>query len=54
MNGISTLLFFVGLFLLGGAVSFWKQKMPTGVIVLLGIGAGMALLAGALRLDVWS
>lgn len=54
MNGVSTLLFFVGLFLLGGAFSFWKQKMPTSVITVLGIGAALALAAGALRLDVWS
>ena len=50
MNGLSTLLIFVGLFLLGGAISFWKQRMPKGVITLLGVGAGMALLAGVLRL----
>lgn len=50
MNGLSTLLIFVGLFLLGGAISFWKQRMPKGVIALLGVGAGMALLAGVLRL----
>ncbi|MFD1831966.1 MULTISPECIES: hypothetical protein [Streptomyces] len=54
MNGVSTLLIFVGLFLLGGAVSFWKQGMPRGVITLLGVGAFLALLAGVLRLEVWS
>ncbi|WP_031506655.1 hypothetical protein [Streptomyces megasporus] len=54
MNGVSTLLIFVGLFLLGGAISFWKQKMPKGVITLLGIGAALALLAGILRLEVWA
>ncbi|GAA2444342.1 hypothetical protein [Streptomyces macrosporus] len=54
MNGISTLLIFVGLFLLGGAISFWKQKMPKGVITLLGIGAAMSLVAGIMRLEVWS
>ncbi|WP_158678631.1 hypothetical protein [Streptomyces sulphureus] len=53
VNGLSTLLIFVGLFLAGGAVSFWKQKLPTGVVVLLGICSAMALLAGVLRLDVW-
>ncbi|MEE1942234.1 hypothetical protein V1L54_23005 [Streptomyces sp. TRM 70361] len=54
MNGPSILLIFVGLFLLGGAVSFWKQQMPRGVIALLGIGAALSLLAGVLRLEVWS
>ncbi|MDT0381125.1 MULTISPECIES: hypothetical protein [unclassified Streptomyces] len=54
MTGLSTLLIFVGLFLLGGAVSFWKQKMPKGVIAVLGIGAVLALVAGILRLEVWS
>ena len=54
MSGLSALLIFVGLFLAGGAFSFWKQKLPTGVIVLLGIGSALALLAGILRLDWWS
>ncbi|WP_180927678.1 hypothetical protein [Streptomyces sp. AJS327] len=54
MNGLSTLLIFVGLFLLGGAISFWKQELPRGVVVLLGLGAAMALGAGVLRLGVWS
>ena len=54
MNGVSTLLIFLGLFLLGGAISFWKQKMPRGVITLLGIGAVLSLIAGVLRLEVWS
>ncbi|MCF6525693.1 hypothetical protein [Streptomyces sp. JJ36] len=52
MTGISVLLIFVGLFLLGGAISFRRQKMPTGVVVLLGIGSALALLAGVLRLEV--
>ncbi|MDJ1135298.1 hypothetical protein [Streptomyces iconiensis] len=54
MTGLSAILIFVGLFLAGGAFSFWKQKLPTGVVVLLGIGAVMALLAGVLRLEWWS
>jgi len=54
VNGVSTLLIFLGLFLLGGAISFWKQKMPRGVITLLGIGAALSLTAGVLRLEVWS
>ncbi|WP_155070209.1 hypothetical protein [Streptomyces taklimakanensis] len=52
MNAVSTLLIFVGLFLLGGAVSFWKQGMPRGVVILLGIGSALSLLAGILRLEV--
>lgn len=54
MNGLSTILIVVGLFLLGGIYSFVKQKMPKGLIVLLSIGAAMCLAAGVLRLDVWS
>ncbi|MFJ8809014.1 hypothetical protein [Streptomyces sp. NPDC102490] len=54
MNGTSTALIVVGLFLLGGIYSFAKQQMPRGLIVLLSIGAGMCLLAGVLRLEVWS
>ncbi|MER0243986.1 hypothetical protein ACMA1D_02790 [Streptomyces sp. 796.1] len=51
MNGLSTVLIVVGLFLLGGVISFSKQGMPKGVIVLLGISAAMCLLAGVLRID---
>ncbi|MGW8767084.1 hypothetical protein ACWGN5_31815 [Streptomyces sp. NPDC055815] len=54
MNGLSTILILVGLFLLGGIYSFVKQQMPKGLIVLLAIGAAMSLSAGVLRLDVWS
>ncbi|MEU3598080.1 hypothetical protein ABZ714_05005 [Streptomyces sp. NPDC006798] len=54
MTGLSTVLIVVGLFLLGGVYSFAKQGLPKGVVVLLAIGAGMALTAGVLRLDVWS
>jgi hypothetical protein len=54
MNGLSTILIVVGLFLVGGIISFAKQQMPKGLIVLLSIGAGMCLLAGVLRLEVWS
>ncbi|MCZ7413744.1 MULTISPECIES: hypothetical protein [unclassified Streptomyces] len=50
---MSAVLIFVGLFLLGGAVSFWRQGLPRGVVVLLGIGSALALLAGVLRLEVW-
>ncbi|MEU2557987.1 hypothetical protein ABZ626_01380 [Streptomyces longispororuber] len=54
MNGISTLLIFVGLFLLGGVYSFAKQKQSKSLITLLSIGAGMCLLAGVVRLEVWN
>jgi hypothetical protein len=52
VNGVSTALIVVGLFLLGGVYSFRKQGMPRGVVTLLAIGSGMCLLAGALRLEV--
>ncbi|MFE7777426.1 hypothetical protein ACFU5O_26740 [Streptomyces sp. NPDC057445] len=54
MTGLSTLLIVVGLFLVGGIISFAKQQMPKGLIVLLSIGAVLCLAAGVLRLDVWS
>ncbi|CAM5569776.1 hypothetical protein [Streptomyces abikoensis] len=55
MNGLSTTLIVVGLFLVGGIISFLKQGMPKGIIVLLGIGAAMCLTAGTLRIEgLWS
>ncbi|MFC4499064.1 MULTISPECIES: hypothetical protein [Streptomyces] len=54
MNGLSTILIVVGLFLVGGIYSFAKQDMPRSLIVLLSIGAGMCLVAGVMRLEVWS
>ncbi|WP_406057618.1 hypothetical protein OG462_13370 [Streptomyces sp. NBC_01077] len=54
MNGLSTILIVVGLFLLGGIYSFVKQQMPKGLVVLVAVGAAMCLSAGVLRLDVWS
>ncbi|GAA2234895.1 hypothetical protein GCM10010232_22040 [Streptomyces amakusaensis] len=53
-GGLSTILIVLGLFLLGGVYSFVKQGLPRGVIVLLSIGASMCLVAGVLRLSVWS
>ncbi|GGX63548.1 hypothetical protein [Streptomyces anandii] len=54
MNGLSTLLIVVGLFLVGGIVSFVKQQMPKSLVVLLSIGAAMCLVAGVMRLEVWN
>jgi hypothetical protein len=54
VTGLSTLLIVVGLFLVGGIISFVKQKMPRSLIVLLSIGAAMCLVAGVMRLEVWS
>lgn len=54
MNGTSTVLILVGLFLAGGIYSFARQKMPASLIVLLSIGAAMCLVAGVLRLEVWN
>lgn len=54
MNGLSTLLIVVGLFLLGGVISFVKQQMPRSLIVLLSIGSAMCLVAGVMRLEVWN
>ncbi|MEV1081713.1 hypothetical protein AB0I98_26275 [Streptomyces sp. NPDC050211] len=54
MNGLSTVLVVVGLFLVGGIISFAKQEMPKSLIVLLSIGAAMCLVAGVMRLEVWN
>lgn len=54
MNGLSTVLIVVGLFLVGGIISFVKQQMPRSLVVLLSIGAAMCLVAGVMRLEVWS
>ncbi len=54
MNGLSTVLIVVGLFLVGGIISFAKQQMPRSLIVLLSISAGLCLVAGVLRLEVWN
>ncbi|MFF7857093.1 hypothetical protein [Streptomyces sp. NPDC007904] len=52
MNGLSTVLIVVGLFFVGGVISFVKQKMPRSLIVLVSIGAAMCLVSGILRLEV--
>ncbi|MCR8579298.1 hypothetical protein [Streptomyces sp. Isolate_219] len=54
MNGLSTVFILVGLFLLGGVYSFWKQELPKSLIFLLSIGSAMCLAAGVLRLGVWN
>ncbi|MFF3544464.1 MULTISPECIES: hypothetical protein [Streptomyces] len=54
MNGLSTVFILLGLFLLGGVYSFWKQQLPKGLIVLLSLGSALCLLAGVLRLEVWN
>jgi hypothetical protein len=41
----------VGLFLVGGVISFVKQGLPRGVIVLLGLCAVMFIGAGVLRIQ---
>ncbi|MFC9431237.1 hypothetical protein ACFXKG_25750 [Streptomyces sp. NPDC059255] len=51
MTGLSTILIVVGLFLAGGVYSFHKQKLPMGVIVLLGLCSVLCLVAGVLRIQ---
>lgn len=51
MTGLNTVLIVVGLFLVGGVYSFSKQKMPKGLIVLLGIASVMCLVAGVMRIQ---
>ncbi|MGW2376439.1 MULTISPECIES: hypothetical protein [Kitasatospora] len=50
MSKSAVALIFVGLFLFGGVISFWKQKLPKSVMLVLGMGAGMCLAAGVMRL----
>ncbi|MEU7021105.1 hypothetical protein AB0C52_31310 [Streptomyces sp. NPDC048717] len=54
MNGLSTILIVVGLFLLGGVYSFVKQKQSKSVITVLALSSALSLAAGLLRLDLWS
>ncbi|WP_030256440.1 hypothetical protein [Streptomyces violens] len=54
MNGLSTVFILVGLFLLGGVFSFWKQQMSKSLIAVLAIGSVLCLAAGILRLEVWN
>jgi hypothetical protein len=42
-------LIFLGLFLIGGVISFAKQGLPKVVIGILGVCAAMSITAGALR-----
>jgi hypothetical protein len=54
VNGLSTALIVVGLFLVGGIISFARQQMPKSLITLLSIAAAMCLVAGIMRLEVWN
>ncbi|MER5254858.1 MULTISPECIES: hypothetical protein [unclassified Streptomyces] len=54
MTGLNTILIVVGLFLVGGIISFVKQGMPKSLITLLSIGAAMCIVAGVMRLDYWN
>jgi hypothetical protein len=51
VTGLNTVLIVVGLFLAGGVYSFSKQKLPKGLIVLLGIASVMCLVAGVMRIQ---
>ncbi|MEV8322672.1 hypothetical protein ACFV84_06670 [Kitasatospora sp. NPDC059811] len=50
MSKATLALIFVGLFLAGGVISFWKQKLPKGVILVLAFGSVMCLASGIMRL----
>ena len=47
----SAFLILLGLFLLGGVISFAKQNMSKGLIVVLGLCSVMAIASGVMR---WS
>ncbi len=50
MNKSAVVLIFVGLFLVGGVYSFWKQKQSKSVIAVLALGAALCLVSGLMRL----
>jgi hypothetical protein len=50
MNSSTIVILFLGLFLVGGVISFWKQKLPRGITLLLALGAGMCLATAVLRI----
>ncbi|MFB7471051.1 hypothetical protein [Kitasatospora sp. NPDC056184] len=50
MSNSAMILLFVGLFLAGGVISFWKQKQSKGVILVLALGSLMCLGSGLMRL----
>jgi hypothetical protein len=45
----AALLIFLGLFLIGGVISFAKQGLPKVLIGILGVCAALAIAAGVLR-----
>ncbi|MFI1956548.1 hypothetical protein ACH46L_01365 [Streptomyces althioticus] len=52
MNGLSTVLIVVGLFFVGGIISFVKQKMPASLITLMSAGAALCIVTGLLQMEV--
>ena len=54
MNGSFIALTVVGLFFVGGVISFVRQEMPKGLVLLVALGAVLSLTAAVLRLEVWS
>jgi hypothetical protein len=50
MNGFIYILIFAGLFLMGGAYSFWKQKLSTSMVVLLALAGLMCFATGVMKL----
>ncbi|MFJ9995738.1 hypothetical protein, partial [Streptomyces werraensis] len=52
VNGLSTVLIVVGLFFVGGIISFVKQKMPTSLITLMSLGAALCIVTGLLQMEV--
>ena len=50
MSNATVLLIALGLFLLGGVYSFWKQKQSKSLIAILAIAAAFCLASGIMRL----
>jgi hypothetical protein len=50
MNTSAAVYIFLGIFLASGVYSFWKQKLPKSVILLLGLSAAASLTVGFMSL----
>ncbi|WP_228984616.1 hypothetical protein [Streptomyces sp. DH12] len=51
-GAVRVFLIVVGLFFVGGIISFVKQKMPTSLITLMSVGAALCIVTGLLQMEV--
>jgi hypothetical protein len=50
MNSSTVVILFLGLFFLGGVISFWKQRLPKGITLLLALASGACIATAAMRI----